>query len=208
MNMKNIFLPLLLTLISANVLAQDGKPTKAQTVDYIQSNYPSNIIYVAAKKTSNYRMSAFGEFSDLKIAFAGTRLTAGYRDKVTTNFISPEITNLDQLDHDHTRVISFDMKDIESIEVGWNWIVGNVQYEEANDSRNFPMYLAFNAVGKKPLLTLIKDGGAPESVAQVMIPFTTAENRDAAIGEIKGSQMYKAFEHLRKLSGAPDPIRF
>jgi len=33
--------------------------------------------------------------------------------------------------------------------------------------------------------------------------------RDAQhIGEIEGSQMYKAFEHLRKLSGAPDPIRF
>jgi len=31
---------------------------------------------------------------------------------------------------------------------------------------------------------------------------------NAAIREIEGSQMDEAFEHLRKLSGAPDPIRF
>jgi hypothetical protein len=208
MNMKNIASTLLLMLVAVNVLAQDGKPTKAQTIDYIKSNYPSNIIYVAAKKAPDYRMSAYGEFSELKIAFADTRLTVSYRDKVTTNFISAEVTTLNELAHDQTRVISFDMKNIESIEVGWNWIVGDVQYDEANDSRNFPMYLAFNAAGKKPLLTMSKDGGAPEPLAQVLIPLGTAQDRDAAIGEIKGSQMYKAFEHLRKLSGAPDPIRF
>jgi len=31
---------------------------------------------------------------------------------------------------------------------------------------------------------------------------------NAAIREIEGSQMDEAFEHLRKLSGAPDPVRF
>jgi len=31
---------------------------------------------------------------------------------------------------------------------------------------------------------------------------------NAAIREIEGSQMDEAFEHLRKLRGAPDPIRF
>ena len=208
MNMKNVVASLLMSIVATHAFAQDAKPTKAQTIEYIQSNYPGDFIYLAAEKTDNHRMSAHGEITDLEISFVGTRLTASYHDKVLKTYISPEITNLNEVDRDETRVISFDLKDVESIEVGWNWIVGDVTYKDANDTRLFPMYLAFNAAGKKPLFTMGKDGNTPESLAQVMIPFTTTEDIDAAVGEIKDSQMYKAFEHLRKLSGAPEPIRF
>jgi len=208
MNMKSIVSLLLMIFVTSLAFAQDAKPTKAQTIEYIQSNYPEAVFYSAAHEDHDVRLSGDGEVRDLTITIVGTRLTASYRDKVTKSLISPDITNIGVVDHDENCEISFDLKDVESIEVGWKWIIGAVTYDDAEEGRRFPMFLAFNAVNKKPLLTMSKDGGAPESLAQVMIPFRAAEDIQQAIGEIKSSQMFKAFEHLRKLSGAPDPIRF
>lgn len=208
MIMKKMIVSLSLMLIAASAFGQDGKPTKAQTIEYVQTNYPRSLGYVAARPDSDGRIDYDGEISDLSFAIIGTTITVRYLDLLKSGAIYPEFTTKD---HEEFRVqhhITFDLKEIEVIQAYTPQTIGQVKYDEA-DVGLFPMYLCFMAAGGKQTVSHSRNGETKQENF-ALIPFTWDDTDDShrVHREFKDSQLYKAIEHLRKLSGAPEPIRF
>jgi hypothetical protein len=207
MNKKKSVASLLLLLVAASTFGQSAKPTKAQTIEYIQSNYPRGFVYSAQEDSAAGLLTYHGEISDLAFGVTGSRVTVNYLDVLRVSNIGPGVSTAEEVKRERT-FISFDLKDIEAIEGLSDWTVGYVSYTDA-DSGAFVVYLVFNAAGGKPAISVTKNGESSQ-VPQVLVPFTVdivADNHRVMNG-LKNSQLYKAVEHLRKLSGAPEPVRF
>ena len=207
MNLQNIAASLVMLAAATGAFAQDGKPTKEQTIDYIQSNYPGRVPYSAARDSGNIKTLYSGKITDLAVRIEGSKVTFTWLDVLEATLIANGEMSSKEFNHDQMEV-SFDLKNIEIIGGINDLQVGYLMYEEA-DRGAYPMCLIFFAAGNKPLITETKNG-TPSQVTQVRIPLTidSVEDNHKILGEFKDWQIYKALEHLRKLSGAPEPLRF
>ena len=87
--------------------------------------------------------------------------------------------------------------------------VHTLTYDEADEDSLFPMYLVFKAAEGKGAIDYTSNGEA-KKYSVVWVPYSTDAKKDdhQALRDLRSQQLYKAFEHLRKLSGAPEPLRF
>lgn len=221
MNMKKVLASISLILVAVSAFGQDGKPTKTQTAEYIKANYRGAIFYLASEETETTKVYSLrtveGNIRDIKIDFADTKVTVSYHDVLRSSLIGAVRTDdgegirLDEdkeVRNDHV-VITFDLKDIESIEGATESHLDTTSYEDSQNTGLFPLYLVFNAAsGKRAIGYTIN--GEVRQYSNVWVPYSNDAVKDnhQALRDLKSDQVYKAFEHLRKLSGAPEPLRF
>jgi len=218
--MNKTIASLSLLLLAAAAHPQDSKPTLAQTTAYIKANYRTAIDYFATKETDNdavYKVEhPRGEITDLAVDFTGTRITFTFHQVLHDSVIGAVKSDdgAVKLDNDEEVLnrqvtISFDLKDIESIEGVTAERVHTLTYDEADEDSLFPMYLVFKAAEGKGAIDYTSNGEA-KKYSVVWVPYSTDAKKDdhQALRDLRSQQLYKAFEHLRKLSGAPEPLRF
>jgi hypothetical protein len=221
MNMKKMIAALPLMLLAVSAFGQDAKPTKAQTTEYIKANYPGAVYYHAQEEKETalvYSLKTLqGNIRDIKIDFAGTKVTVAYHDVLSSSLIGAvraedgEAVRLDhdeEVRNDHV-VITFDLKDIESIDGGTESHLDTTSYEDSKNTGLFPLYLVFKAANSKQAISYTINGDVRQ-YSNVWVPYSNDAVKDnhQALRDLKSDQIYKAFEHLRKLSGAPEPLRF
>lgn len=207
--LKKMLASLSLLLASSLVFAQNGKPTMEQTIDYIQANHPKNIEYVLTYNHENrIFMNAGGDVTDIYYSFEGSKVGVNFRhvrwdNEVSANGISPR-----NVVKDENVAVTFDLKDIEKLEAGAYNSIGMIEYAAATEGGG-PLFLIFKAVNGKNLIKVNTNGEVKE-VSQAWIPFGVdmAGTGHRAMHDAPNTQLFKAFDHLRKLSGAPEPIRF
>lgn len=217
MKMKNILLLLLLVSFTAMLKAQDSKPTKEQTIGYIVNNYPRSL-YVGASLNfaepgyQPYYTSYSGALN-VSFAIAKDTVKVTYVDSLHHTLIEKALGRVDQLDHRYVYHIKFAIKDVEQVFGAYYDFVGSYDLKLDKVQRGcFPFYLFFNAANGQKKLWVSIDNKPFESVSQVKVPFASPckENDSENVKNFKvnDTQLYKAINHLRKLCGAPEPIKF
>lgn len=173
--MKKLITICLLIATTFTVNAQDGKPTKEQTIEYIK-----------------------GYFDDLKIEgwVDGNHYKYSDNYKVSVND-SKVIIEWNQIHFDNKSFdrmkYEFDIKDIVTLGIS---IAEGAGYCENG--------IYFYTLNNKPLIK--KSEGSNETYEN---KFDVSIYRGSnCIKDVSQTQIYKAFNHLRKLCGAPEPIKF
>ena len=214
MNMSKLLISAATLFIAANSFAQGSGPTKEQTIEYIQAKYAGGIEHQISQGYDNgsFFIRAGGDIKDLKVSINGSRVLFNYELTTWYNMTSENGTTSRTRDKNELTAVLFDLKDIESIEGGvfnaWSTGYGAVEYARANEGGGI-LYLVFATQNDKKLISVVTNGESKD-VSEVWVPFNVdMVNTDhRAMREIKDDQLYKAFQHLRKLSGGPEPIRF
>lgn len=207
---------LILTLIASTFFAnaQEAKPTKEQTIEYIKTNYPRDI-YVGASynfKDPGYEpyYQGFKGGYSIRLDIVKDTVTMRYIDSLQQTFISKLLGTVEQLHHRNTVIIKFALKDIEAMGGQYTNYVGDYKATVEKVSAGcFPFYIIFFATGGKKLISQTYNG-TTEQVASISMPFTNVCKNDGGFNvlEVTQTQIYKAFNHLRKLYGAPEPVKF
>jgi len=176
--MKKLFLSFLFLAFAFMAQAQDAKPTKQETIDFI-TNYivkadPSLLSYVEAE-TKSYREEALFTISDFSIN--GSVLKFKYSRKIHyVNWAS----DIDRYEREYTKDCEIDIAKVDFL--AW------IPYKNADASEANCSGISFHLQGDGP---------------------TTFITSIVVIGQVnQDAQIYKAFNHLRKLCGAPEPIQF
>jgi hypothetical protein len=206
---KNVLAPLCLLFTASMSFAQSGKPTLEQTIDYIQANHPQNIEYKVTQTLDNaVFLNSGGDITGIKYAFDGSKVHVTYRYATWTNQVSAEGITPRKAGRDDTFDVVFDLKEIEALAAGAHNSFGMIEYSAATEGGG-PLFLIFKAANRKSLIKQYTNGEL-KNVPEVWIPFNIdpVGTDHRAMHEAPNTQLYKAFEHLRKLSGAPEPISF
>lgn len=214
MHMSKLLISAATFFIAANSYAQGSGPTKEQTIEYIQSKYTGGIEYRVSQGFDNgsFFLHAGGDIQELTVSITGSKVEFKFHLVTWSNMSSINGTTSRTIDKDEFTAVRFDLKDIESIEGGvfnsWSTSFGSVDYDRADEGGG-ALYLVFQTQNDKKLISVVKNA-VPENVSKVWVPFDVdmVKTDHRAMYELKGTQLYKAFEHLRKLSGGPEPIRF
>jgi DNA-directed RNA polymerase beta subunit len=218
--MSRLLVSLMLSLVATHAAAQAGKPTRTQTVEYIKANYRQAIDYHAQKEKESATLYSLqtveGTIRDLAVDIADTRVTFTFHEVLVNQVtgairVEGEAVSLDdQKELANRRVrVEFDLKEIEAIEGATAGYVYDIAYEQSESTGLYPMYLVFKAAGGKRAIAVTADGETKQ-VTDVWVPYSTdaVEGNHQALRELENEQLFKAFQHLRKLSGAPEPVRF
>lgn len=213
--MKRILISLTLIISLFSAKAQDAKPTKEQTIEYIQNNYPKGF-YVGT--TYNFKdpgyepyfQSFSGNYS-IRLDINKDSVLVQYTDSLHEVMIAKALGRVEGLSHKYGYTVKFALKDIEAMGGTYANYVGNYKNTVEQVSTGcFPFFINFFAAGGKKLITRTYNGKS-EEIASVSIPYTSVcknQNSSFAVLEVTQTQIYKAFNHLRKLCGAPEPIKF
>jgi hypothetical protein len=218
--MSRLLVSLVLSVVATLAAAQDGRPTRTQTVEYIKANYRTAIDYHAQQEKESatlYSMQTVeGTIRDLAVDIAGTTVTFTFHEVLTNQVIGAirvegEAVSLDDEKEIFNRRVrvEFDLKEIEAIEGATAGHVHDIPYERSENTGRYPMYLVFKAAGGKRAIA-VTAGGETRQLVDVWVPYSTdaVEAKHQALRELQNEQLFKAFQHLRKLSGAPEPVRF
>ena len=166
--MKKLITICLLLATTFTVTAQDGKPTKEQTVQFIKDyfsnqkvGWPLDDTKYFVRFEKNYVFTLEGTILTINI----NRCPMGCTEK------EDEFTKITE---------TIDLKNIESILIS----------EAQIGSRHCNVKLNFNSINNKEKYELFINDGTDCSKVQ------------------EYEKIKKAFNHLRKLCGAPEPINF
>lgn len=171
----------------------EGKPDYAETVKFIKANlnnalFNEGIVYQSkVRKDGNYVMEE--SFRNLTMEFDLCYLDVSYaytRDQIFVS--SANRYNSDKKIENATILFS----KIESILVLVDDDTGHVTSE--NEPVSF-VSLFFKKYGENEPI-------------KIHVPLGLYARSENMQEKIKNSQIYKAFDHLRKLCGAPEPITF
>lgn len=215
--MKSTLLCLLLICASTVVFAQtstpkviEGKPTFEQTFEYLQNNFKKTVsCYANTKQYSNSAAEADYKITSFVLKPGTDSIVLSYQRELTAYrdyIVSGKYINRYKL--------IFSLKDIESMEaVRWAAINGTVTIQNAVDG-TFPIGIKLNAVNSNPVISVYSelDGVSKweklPSFELALGNYSKSDNVDLVLSNFKNSQLFKAFDHLRKLYGAPEPLRF
>lgn len=215
--MKSTLLCLLLICASTVVFAQtstpkviEGKPTFEQTFEYLQNNFKKTVsCYANTKQYSNSAAEADYKITSFVLKPGTDSIVLSYQRELTAYrdyIVSGKYINRYKL--------IFSLKDIESMEaIRWAAINGTVTIQNAVDG-TFPIGIKLNAVNSNPVISVYSelDGVSKweklPSFELALGNYSKSDNVDLVLSNFKNSQLFKAFDHLRKLYGAPEPLRF
>jgi hypothetical protein len=185
--MKKLF-TFLLILIGFMVHAQDNKPTKEETIEYINNFLESQEDNELSCEIYRKRYDAI--FSTKIIHRQGKLLTSSSGKFVLlttvcgreTDWLGKEVITISHKVYLH---------EIEEIQIAG---LGNIDDDGTGGCSQYGLYFK-------------KKGGQDFNVDSGFLPLwkgVTGEDTN----KYKETQIYKAFEHLRKLCGAPEPLKF
>lgn len=165
------------------VQAQDNKPTKEQTVAFIKSFFKDLKVGTIVRYSIAHNMPYWKIVDNYKIEVNDCTLTIEY--DTYEKFPEERFAG--------TRRLVIDLKDIETIAVSL-------------DNRAVCQYsILFKTVNKKNSIKKKKADGYENVYEGEILFHATTDIEDVAEEQMK---MVKAFNHLRKLCGAPEPISF
>lgn len=209
----------ILTVITFTINAQDKKPTKAQTIEFIKDYFKGGITTVSSEKTPSSLLSRSYEFSefDFQIADNSTVLTVSYNEKFDYSYINHE-KNLENTYFTYRKCkYVIDLKKIEHIDFRLKTAPSGVSepiaYTIFLNFKTIPGYSVdtFMALGERNIgldKIQVPDQPIKKSEVTLVANFFQAEaNFDISI-EGNNKKILQAFNHLRKLCGAPEPISF
>ena len=169
---------LLMLFMGFLVKAQDVKPSKQETVEYIE-NYFKDRFFTDGNWDAGYSptksvwLGRKIKISDVTIA--DCTLTFNYT--IATGTMTPD---RDKWSNPENYLNQIDLSKVLSIH---------------------PTYIAPNENSGYALVFNEQDNPLNNNTA---LPFSNSVKNDA----MNQTQIYKAFEHLRKLCGAPEPLKF
>lgn len=164
---------------------KEGTPSYAETIGFIQSTF-ADTFFSDGKRFDGGYTNALGIYHEImyrikNISFSSCNMTVEYEQKETVLFSPRDGGNVYKSPVTITSTI--DLSQVEAMNI---WHTPGKEYTVWG--------LSFNIKGQKAKTNM-----------ELPIGRTDAGMSDAAIREWK---IYKAFNHLRKLCGAPDPISF
>jgi hypothetical protein len=176
--MKKLF-TFLLILIGLMAHAQDNKPTKEETIEFIESYFKQEYFTTGDFKCG-YELKRLGGWRDLICKIQGVSIVNNnliFSYSITTKNLIPNLTTTD------------------------------VEYFTNNINLNKVESIIFSGIGGDPYIygLAFHEKNNPNS-EKPYLPFIIVGSGDSK--ELKETQIYKAFEHLRKLCGAPEPLKF
>ncbi|OFM81176.1 hypothetical protein [Weeksella sp. HMSC059D05] len=183
---------ILLALFSLTIsYAQDGKPTKEETLQYIKSELNEIKVYQHTfSGSSEYKDEYIYKFSDMKMK----NCVLDYQLRNYKNVYKFSLSKGDEtFNYDgYTKNYNIDISKTESIET-------NESRFENKDENGL-------IVSATKLIRFIfkqkNDNGNYEYIPMEIGTF------DDDFQDYKSLKIYKAFQHLRKLCNAPEPISF
>ncbi len=176
LQLKNVTALCLLMLMGFTVKAQNGKPSKGETIEYIQSYFKSSDHQDDYHIKAFYRVDgtlvqAFYKMITLNIETC--RLDFEYSYTQYLDIVKPYVSN-------HKFSVNLDNVESISHELTYTWENGGyvhwIIFKEKNN----------------------------QNIKNVKLPLVAAQSDY----DVYQAQIYKAFEHLRKLCGAPEPLKF
>lgn len=207
----------MLMAITLTVNAQNVKPTKEQTVAFIKDYFKSGITTVSSEKTQNSIESHRDRFSDFEFKIDNTMLTISY-NKAYRYFYSNEGINrfLNQTTYSKHQFV-IDLKKIESITLSSREDPSGVAQPIA-----YTIYLHFKTAPGYSIDTYIVSGEKNVTLDKLELPsvpkketeidvianFFQAEANFDISSSGNNKKVLQAFNHLRNLCGAPEPISF
>lgn len=181
--MNKLILILAASLFLNTAGAQDGKPTKEQTFNFLKENFFNkeikNLDWVDKYGTKRDFYYIFYNYTEY--TFEGCILRGKYirKSEIHISGGSKEIQEKE------TFTFNIDFSKVESIKS-----YGSSRASEGGHWEYKLKYTIQHANGK---------------LVEEVLPFGSFTSTNDSIGEEK---VYKAFNHLRKLCGAPEPIKF
>lgn len=207
--MKQLAIILFVLLSFTLSYAQDGKPTKEETIKFI-SNYFSgyeNVQFPYGSMEREYKYMWEGKrketlerlifnmkYTDFKLADCQMQFSQSSHTLSTKIGYSKEDDEYEKV-YPHTDGITktlLDFNKIESIKVLYEKPI--IQNPKGEDIPSDFRYVSF-------FFTILKEDGKYDSYR---LQLGKLENNI----EGESLKIYKAFQHLRKLCGAPEPISF
>ena len=173
--MKKLITICLLIATVFPVKAQDAKPTKEQTIEFIKA-------YFTDLKIDGWHNGEYNKWDDnYKVKIIGTNVTVEWDHYNWTGKL------------DSHQLYELDVKDISAL---------GISVDEGNGYCQNG--ITFYTVNKKASIKYI-EGLKQSFVNHFDISIYRGKN---CIEDVSQTQIYKAFNHLRKLCGAPEPIKF
>jgi hypothetical protein len=172
----------------------EGKPDYAETVKFIKANIHNELFNKGLEYETKTNSSGNYFFRNTyKITEMNFSENCVLDIEYSHSSVGILLSNGNDFNYKHNVIqASIDFSKIESIDV----LIGETGHK-TNDNQDIFMAGLF-----------FKTSGENESV-EIQVPLglygSNGENR---YKQIKNTQMYKAFDHLRKLCGAPEPITF
>lgn len=195
--MKKLFTICLVMATIITVNAQDGKPTKEETVAFIKNYFKD--------KTFNLNKRQGDDFETWK--YRNTTIEFDYNSSVMT--IQYE------MEYDQKN-FKADLKDNQTFYIKYIFNLADIEkinYSYRGQGTDYNIAFEFIAVPNKPLKEFNYNSESKikkfpyegEVVKIITLPIDKTYSLESTP---EATKLLKAFNHLRKLCGAPEPIRF
>jgi hypothetical protein len=200
--MKKLLTICLLIATAFTSQAQDGKPTKEQTIQFIKSYFEQKIFsYDCFQDGNEFSYSKERYYKNYNLVFNGNILEVSWDEN--NKLRTTQKTTMKRFNDDNISKykLLIDLNKTESIVLGY----GYSNYLECEKS-----YYNISAIFKAiPEHKFIKeyDGKLTEE-SLVKIPINVYKCDSGCDHESINKKILQAFNHLRKLCGAPEPISF
>nr|WP_294904137.1 hypothetical protein [uncultured Lacibacter sp.] len=194
----------------------EGKASFNETLDYIYNNHPKELSYYGTSydQYGNYEGAVEVKYTGIKI----TQLhnTDSLLIEWTYNYRVPKYLAFEERRIAKRFAIQFSMKDVEQVKpFHYTFLNGFVTLEKAREA-TFPCGIGLFAKQGKKLFRVFEYNYSEAKVsvqmqADIGIPtsyYSNKDNVETVRDNIKNGQLFKAFNHLRNLCGAPDPLKF
>lgn len=196
--------------------AIEGKASFNETIDYIYNNLPKELSYYGTSydQYGNYEGAVDLKYNDIRIAQIHN--TDSMLVIWSYNYLVPKYLAFEERRITKKVAILFSMKDVERLNpFNYTFLNGFVTLEKAREA-TFPCGIGlfakqgkklfrvyeYNYTEGKSSIQMTSDVGIPTSF------YSKKDNVETVLANIQNSQLYKAFNHLRNLCGAPDPLKF
>lgn len=190
----------------------EGKPSLDQTMEYIRNNIPKTLSYYSSSGKTVMDSYSIEVNSILTEMFASTdSLYISFTEKL--GYYDGSYKNVTKY-MKTTYIVA--MRDIESItsyaSKGFNPFI---TFNETTNESNFPYGICLNAASGKPLIKKYtynyNSASTLQNISSACLPiggYRKTENSETVRQNLENSALFKAFNHLRKLCGAVEPLKF
>lgn len=195
--MKELITICLLLATTFAIKAQDGKPTKEQTLEFIKSHFEGKSFGAECIKESSEFIQNFGEFyMDYELVLEDNILTVKWQQYnkwwINGNPSSYESKN--------SKIAKIDLSKTETVSISYYTLE-----KRCLDKNQLMILVAFKSVPS--FKNSYTESGVVSHPEWVMIPINSYIC-NGCDNELINKKIIQAFNHLRKLCGAPEPISF
>ena len=194
----------------------EGKASFNETIDYIYNNLPKELSYYGTSydQYGNYEGAVDVKYKGIKIMQVHN--TDSMLIEWSYEYRVPKYLAFEERRISKRFAILFSMKDVEQLNpFHYTFLNGFVTLEKAREA-TFPCGIGLFAKQGKKLFRVFEynytDGKVSVNMqSDIGIPtsyYSNKDNVETVLSNIQNSQLYKAFNHLRNLCGAPDPLKF